>query len=61
MTSSIAAQIAEVEREISFRRRAYPGWVRVGKMRQSEADLHLSRMEDVLATLKQLNGNGGQT
>jgi hypothetical protein len=54
MTSSIHAQIAEVEREIALRRRVYPGLVMRKKMRQVEADLHISRMEDVLATLKML-------
>jgi hypothetical protein len=56
MTSSITAQIAEVEREIAMRRRVYVGQVARGKMRQGEADLHISLMEDVLATLEQLRG-----
>jgi hypothetical protein len=51
MSSSLQAQIAEVEREIDMRRRVYPSWIARGKMRQGEADLHISRMEDVLATL----------
>jgi len=54
MTSSLAAQIAEVEREIAMRRRVYAGQVARGKMRQAEADMHIGRMEDVLATLKLL-------
>jgi hypothetical protein len=54
MTSSITAQIAEVEREIAMRRRVYPSQVMRGKMRQSEVDLRISLMEDVLATLRQL-------
>jgi len=54
MTSSIGAQIAEVEREIALRRHVYPGQVARGKMRQAEADIHISRMEDVLQSLRQL-------
>jgi hypothetical protein len=51
MTSSIGAQIAEVEREIALRRHVYPGQVARGKMRRAEADMHIGQMEDVLATL----------
>lgn len=47
----IASQIAEVKREIALRRNVYPGLVRNSKMRQSEADLCLRRIEAVLATL----------
>jgi len=47
----IASQIAEVRREIALRKNVYPGLVAKGKLRQSEADLCLARMEAVHATL----------
>ena len=54
MTSSLEAQIAEVEREISMRRQVYPHQVNARKLRESVADLQIERMEDVLQTLKSL-------
>lgn len=48
---ALAGQIAEVQREIALRRNVYPNRVRDGKMRQSEADLCMRRIEAVLATL----------
>jgi ribosomal protein S6 len=54
MASSIEAQIAEIEREISLRKRVYPHLVMAKKMKKEVADIHLSRMEDVLETLKSL-------
>lgn len=54
MASSLVAQIAEVQREIDMRRSVYPGLVARGRMRESEADLCISRMRDVLATLQWL-------
>ncbi|RWE48581.1 MAG: hypothetical protein EOS79_08585 [Mesorhizobium sp.] len=48
---AIAGQIAEVQREIALRRNVYPNRIRDGKMRQSEADLCMRRIEAVLATL----------
>lgn len=47
----IASQIAEVQRELALRNNVYPARVRDGKMRQSEADLCLRRMQAVLDTL----------
>jgi hypothetical protein len=54
MTSSLSAQIAEVEREIAMCRRVYPGQVMRGKLRQGEADKLINLMEDVLAMLQAL-------
>jgi len=51
---SLAAQIAEVEREIKMRRDVYARQVANGKMRQSIADYHIGAMEAVLETLRQL-------
>lgn len=51
---SLAQQIEEVERELTLRSRVYPGFVASGKMKQSLADYHMSRMRAVLQTLKRL-------
>lgn len=62
MTSSLSAQIAEVERELSMRRRVYPHQVMARRMKKEAADLHISRMEDVLTTLKSLeNGHDNES
>ena len=53
----IAAQIAEVEREIALRKNVYPGFVSRGKMRQAEADLHIAQMASVLETLRWCRDN----
>ena len=47
-------QIAEIKRELHFRARVYPGLVSRGKMTQPDADKHTQRMQDVLATLENL-------
>jgi hypothetical protein len=36
-------------RELSMRRRVYPGWVRAGKMKQDFMDLQIAMMEDIVA------------
>lgn len=57
MKFSIAAQIAEVERELKMRERVYPNLVRRRDMRQSEADYHLACMTAVLETLRWVETN----
>lgn len=47
----IEAQIAEVERELRFRRRCYPIWVTDNRMKADGADLHIRNMRAVLDTL----------
>ena len=54
MTVSLAQQIEEVERELALRSRVYPGFIARGKMRQSLADYHMTRMRAVLQTLQRL-------
>jgi hypothetical protein len=54
---SIVAQIAEVEREIAMRYKVYPNWVANAKMKQSEADYYMGRMQAVLKTLQWLQKN----
>lgn len=47
----LTGQIAEIKRELAMRQNVYPRLVAERKMRQSEADLCINRMEAVLATL----------
>lgn len=54
LSIDIDRQIACVRREVSMRRKVYPGWIQRGKMTQEEADRQLSTMEAVQATLEQL-------
>jgi hypothetical protein len=56
---TLAAQIAEVEREIRMRHKVYPGQVRQGRMTPREAEKKLAVMEAVLTTLRDLEGKGG--
>lgn len=48
----IDAQIAEVRREIALRQSVHPEQVRRGKMKQSQADLHMAQIHAVLNTLE---------
>lgn len=54
MASSLVAQIAEAEHAIGVLRGEYRRRVARREMRESEADLRLSRMDDVLASLRRL-------
>lgn len=47
----LAAQIAEVRREIVQRERVYPRFVAAGKLTQGAADRQIGAMRAVLATL----------
>jgi len=51
---SLIAQIQEVERELGKRKDVYPRLVKTRKLRQSEADFYMGRMEAVLVTLRWL-------
>lgn len=57
MSSSIIGQIAEAERELAMRHSVYPRRVAAGKMRQGEAELLISRQEDIIKTLKWCSDN----
>lgn len=57
MKHSITAQIEEVDRELRLRAQVYPRLIRKGDMRQSVADMHVDRMQAVLATLRWLQEN----
>ncbi|RUU27835.1 MAG: hypothetical protein EOQ98_19255 [Mesorhizobium sp.] len=51
MKIAIAGQIAEAMRELAMRKNTYPRLIGSGKMKQSEADLCLARMEAIRDTL----------
>ena len=51
---SLDDQIAAVAREISFRERLYPRWVRNKRLTQKTADLEIARMRAVHETLVNL-------
>lgn len=57
MKVSIHSQIIEATREIDQRNRVYPRLVGAGKMRQSEADLLIQRMEAIRDTLAWVRDN----
>jgi len=48
----IAAQILELQRELEMRRLVYPEQVRRGKMKASQADLHIRQLEAAIMTLQ---------
>ena len=54
MARTLEAQIACVERELKMRVRVYPRWVEARRMTQQKADVEISTMEAVLATLQAL-------
>ncbi|WP_026379394.1 hypothetical protein [Afifella pfennigii] len=60
MKHSLTAQIEEVEFEIRQRGGVYTRLVASRRMRQSVADLHMARMQAVLATLRWLQTNEGE-
>jgi hypothetical protein len=51
MKVSLIGQISEIDREISMRQRVYPEQIRRGKMRKAEAELLMSRIQAVRASL----------
>lgn len=53
----IADQIAEVERELGYRDRVYPGWVLSGRMTQDRASFHVARLRAAAATLRAIQAN----
>ncbi|MGX1259829.1 hypothetical protein [Sinorhizobium fredii] len=48
---SIIGQIAEIDREIRLREQVYPRQVQAGKMKKEEAEMLMSRIQAVRATL----------
>lgn len=58
MIVPFSEQLACVERELKLRKRAYPRWVRDGRMPQSSADREIRTMEAVAETLRPLASGG---
>lgn len=52
--ASLKAQIAELRRELTVRRRVFPQWVASGKLDQAEADRRCDRLEAAIASLYEL-------
>ena len=50
----IEEQIACIERELGFRERLYPRWVKLAKLTQENADVELARIRAVLASLRRI-------
>ena len=48
---TLEEQIKVVQREIDYRKRLYPVWVKNGKMTQNEANYQIEGMECVLNSL----------
>lgn len=48
----LAAQIAEVERELAMRAHAYPRFVAAGRLKQEAADQQVAALRAALETLK---------
>lgn len=54
---SINQQIEEVERELAMRAKVYPNMVSRRKLRQSEADFYIQRLQAAKASLEWLRDN----
>jgi len=50
----LAAQIAELERELKMRQRVYPRFVAQEKMSQSQADTRMQYLASAIDTLREL-------
>lgn len=59
MPITIEDQIACVRREIGFRQRLYPRWVKQEKLTQAAADRELAMMQAVFQTLVDLGAKEG--
>lgn len=51
MSEVLDRQIKCVERELSMRKRVYPGWIEQGRISQKVADEEIEAMHGVLRTL----------
>lgn len=54
---TIDEMVREVERDITLRRRVYPGWVASKRMSQDKADRQISIMEAVARELQKRRGH----
>lgn len=51
---TIQDAIKEIERELSVRRRVYPDWVRMGKIKQAVANDRITALEHAVLLLKKI-------
>lgn len=58
MIIPFSEQLACVERELKLRKRAYPRWVRDGRMPQGSAEREIRTMEAVLETVRMMTKSG---
>jgi len=52
---TLAAQIAEAQRELALRRQCYPRWIKSGKLDSSDAYYQLRAMEAIVRTLQKVD------
>ena len=52
---TLAAQIAEAQRELALRRQCYPGWIKRGKLDAGDAYYQIQAMEAIVRTLQRLD------
>jgi hypothetical protein len=57
-SATLADQIAEVKREIKYRKRVYPHLIAREKMTREDAEVHTLRMLAVLQTLEGMREEG---
>ena len=50
-------QIAELERELAMRERAYPRWIAAKTLKQDVADRQVARLKASIATLSRLRSD----
>jgi hypothetical protein len=55
---TLAEQIAELTRELGYRRSVYPRWVAAGKLSATKAERQTEAMEAALATLRDVAREG---
>lgn len=60
MNITLERQIKCVNREIGFRKRCYPRWVEMGRMKREDADREIMEMESVKRTLEALTDQARQ-
>jgi hypothetical protein len=49
MAYSYEQKLKAVERELALRKQVYPGSVKLGRMKQTEADFQIAVMEEIAA------------
>lgn len=52
--TSLADQLAELERELALRLKVYPGWIREKKLSPEAAERRLSTLRAAIATIRKV-------